>query len=253
MLTQDGAVGALVVAREAGSEPFVQAELDAVEVFASATAVGQALGAARDALADLRIVSEHERIARDLHDTVIQRLFALGMGLQAAQRLADPQVTERIQAAVQAIDEVIREIRETIFDLNRPHSASLDVRQQLREVATDVGSQLGFSPRVSFRGPVEAATTDETLINLLAVAREALTNAGRHARASRVDVVLAASADCVVLTVADDGIGLPEGPTAGHGMANMSDRAAALGGTLTVGARRPSGTLVEWKVPSPRG
>ena len=94
----------------------------ATEAFASAAAVGLALGAARESLEHLRMVSEQERIARDLHDTVIQRLFAFGMGLQGAQRLADERLAERIEAAVEAIDEVIREIRETIFDLNRPYA-----------------------------------------------------------------------------------------------------------------------------------
>jgi two-component system, NarL family, sensor histidine kinase DevS len=250
MLTQDGPIGALVVARDAGSAGFVQAEVDAVEVFASATAVGQALGAARDALEDLHIVSEHERIARDLHDTVIQRLFGLGMGLQGAQRLADEQVGERIRSAVDAIDEVIREIRETIFDLNRPPGASLDIRQHVRAVVTDVGTQLGFHPRLSFRGPVEAGITDETLADLLAVLREALTNAGRHARASRVDVVVIATPGTVTLSVADDGVGMPDGPTAGHGLVNMADRAAHLGGALSITRRRPTGTRVEWQVPA---
>ncbi len=131
MLTQNKPIGALVVARDAGAECFTHEEVAAVEVFASAAAVGIALGAARDAVEDLHMVSEHERIARDLHDTVIQRLFALGMRLQSAQRLADPRVSDRIVEAVEAIDEVIRDIRETIFDLNRPQTAELGVRQRV--------------------------------------------------------------------------------------------------------------------------
>jgi two-component system, NarL family, sensor histidine kinase DevS len=250
MLTQDGPIGALVVARETGFDGFVQAEVDAVEVFAAATAVGTALGAARNTLEDLHIVSEHERIARDLHDTVIQRLFALGMGLQGAQRLADDQVSERIRLAVEAIDEVIREIRETIFDLNRPPAAGLDIRQQVRAVVTDIGIQLGLHPRLSFRGPVEARTSDETLTHLLAVLREAITNAARHARASKVDVVLMATPDTITLSVADDGIGMPDGPSAGHGLTNMADRAARLGGELIITQRRPTGTLLQWKTPA---
>ena len=123
MATQDGPIGALVVARAAAAPMFLPSEIAAAEVFAAAAAVGLALGDARQAIEDLRLVAEHERIARDLHDTVIQRLFALGMGLQGAQRLAEPGVSKRIGDAVRAIDEVIREIRETIFDLNRPAGA----------------------------------------------------------------------------------------------------------------------------------
>ena len=194
MITQDGPIGALVVARDTDAEPFNAVETAAAEVFASAAAVGIALGGTRDTLEAMHLVSEHERIARDLHDTVIQRLFALGMGLQGAQRLSSGAVGERISRSVQAIDEVIREIRETIFDLNRPQGADLDVRQRVRAVAGEVGGQVGFTPRTTFRGPVEAAVSDEMISHLLAVLREALTNVGRHARASTVDVVVAATA-----------------------------------------------------------
>jgi signal transduction histidine kinase len=201
-------------------------------------------------LEELHIVSEHERIGRDLHDTVIQRLFALGMGLQAAQRLAEPRVNLRIKEAVEAIDEVIREIRETIFDLSRPPASELDVRQRVREVVADVGSHFDFTTRLTFRGPVESAVSEQVLVHLLAVAREALTNVGRHARASNADVVLHATPASVTLSVADDGLGPPDSPSAGHGVANMGDRAAALGGEFHVTARSPRGTLVQWTVPT---
>ena len=250
MISQDGPIGALVVVRDADAEPFNSVESAAAEVFASAAAVGIALGGARDTLEAMHLVSEHERIARDLHDTVIQRLFALGMGLQGAQRLASGAVGERISRSVQAIDEVIREIRETIFDLNRPPGADFDVRQRVRAVAGEVGGEVGFTPRTTFRGPVEAAVSDEMISHLLAVLREALTNVGRHARASTVDVVVAATADTVTLSVADDGIGPSSGPSAGHGLANMADRAAELGGELTISSRRPRGTLLLWTVPT---
>ena len=151
---------------------------------------------------------------------------------------------------MQAIDEVIREIRETIFDLNRPPGADFDVRQRVRAVAGEVGAEVGFTPRITFRGPVEAAVSDEMISHLLAVLREALTNVGRHARASTVDVVVAATAETVTLSVADDGIGPSSGPSAGHGLANMADRAAELGGELTISSRRPKGTLLLWTVPT---
>jgi signal transduction histidine kinase len=250
MLAEDGPIGALVVARDAGAGRFTDSEVAAVEVFASAAAVGIALGSARDALEDLHILSEHERIGRDLHDTVIQQLFALGMRLQGAQRLADPPVNSRIKEAVDAIDEVIREIRETIFDLNRPEGSDRNVRDRLREVVADASSGLGCTPRVTFRGPVEAAVSEQTLTHLLAVAREAVSNVGRHARASRVDVVVQATPASITLSVADNGIGPPEGPSAGHGLANMADRAAQLGGQFRLSRRKPTGTLLQWTVPT---
>ena len=252
MVTQEGPIGALVAARRSGATAFTDAEVAATEAFASAAAVGLALGTARESLEHLRMVSDQERIARDLHDTVIQRLFALGMGLQGAQRLADEPLAQRIRAAVEAIDEVIREIRETIFDLNRPYAAGLDVRQRVRGLAAEAAGPLGYRPRVSFRGPVEAELTEPILAQLLSVLREALSNVTRHARASRVDVVVVAEGDTVTLSVADDGIGVPDVPVAGHGLENMTRRAADLGGDCFVTRRRPAGTIVQWRVPLTR-
>jgi signal transduction histidine kinase len=249
MLAEDGPVGALVLARGFGAVPFSPGETVAAQVFASAAAIVFALGSARQSLEVLRMTSEHERIARDLHDTVIQRLFALGMRLQAAERLAQGPAAERIRETVDSIDEVIREIRETIFDLNRPDSTGPDLRQKVRQVGAEAAEHLGFKPRIAFRGPVEAAVDEELTNQLLAVLREALANVGRHAHARAVDVVLIASDGNVTLSVADDGIGISDAPTAGHGTANMSARAERLSGELRLSRRHPTGTLLQWTVP----
>jgi PAS domain S-box-containing protein len=249
MSSETGPLGALVLARSHSEPAFGPGEVSLAEVFASAAAIVLALGSARQSLEDLRMTSEQERIARDLHDTVIQRLFALGMRLQAAERLADTVVAARIRGAVDAIDEVIREIRETIFDLNRADSSGPNLRQLLRSVAAESTEQLGFAPRLAFRGPVEAAVGDELAQHLVMVLREALSNVARHAQASNVDVVLIAADGSVTMSVADDGIGMPEGLSAGHGMENMRTRARQLGGELIVSGRSPSGTLLRWQVP----
>jgi PAS domain S-box-containing protein len=249
MLAEDGPVGSLVVARASGSPRFNSGQVTAAEVFASAAAIVLALGTTREALEETRMTSEHERIARDLHDTVIQRLFALGMRLQAAERLAQGPVAERIRDTVDSIDEVIREIRETIFDLNRPDSDAPHLRQQIRGVAAEAAEHLGFAPRIAFRGPVEAAVSEELTGHLVAVAREALANVSRHSRASSVDVVVIAADGSVTLSVADDGIGMSDAPSAGQGIANLRSRAEMLGGELTIGRRKPSGTLLQWRVP----
>jgi PAS domain S-box-containing protein len=267
MSSETGPLGALVLARSHTEPAFGQGEVSVAEVFASAAAIVLALGSARQSLEDLRMTAEQERIARDLHDTVIQRLFALGMRLQAAERLADAAVAERIRGAVDAIDQVIREIRETIFDLNRPDSDDPHLRQMLRRVAAESADQLGFAPRLAFRGPVEVAVSEELAQHLVMVLREALSNVARHAKASNVDVVLVAADGSVTMSVADDGVGMPEmagmpegvgrpegvgvpeGLSAGHGMENMRTRAGQLGGELTVSGRSPSGTLLRWQVP----
>lgn len=251
MLAEDTAVGALVLGRAKGGAGFDDDEKQVLEVFASAASIVLSLGQTRQEVETLRLVSEQERIARDLHDTVIQRLFALGMSLQGLVRLSEGVVGERIGAAVDVIDQVIREIRETIFELYRPDTGGPDIRGQLRTVAAEAADQLGFEPRVGFRGPVEAAVTDELAPHLVAAAREALSNVARHAKATAVEVLLTADEDSVNLSVADDGIGIPEGPTAGHGRANLESRAKVFGGGLVVNRRRPAGTVLDWHVPTP--
>jgi PAS domain S-box-containing protein len=251
MLAEDGAFGTLVLAREVGADQLSHAEVAAAEVFASATAIVLALGSTRQALEEVRMASEHERIARELHDTVIQRLFALGMRLQAAERLAQEPVGSRIRETVDSIDQVIREIRETIFDLNRPDQDGPHLRQLVRKVTSEAAEHLGFTPRVAFRGPVEAAVGEDVSGHVLAVLREALANVGRHANASGVDVVLTAQNGDVTLSVADDGVGISPSPTAGHGLENMRARAEELGGELKLARRSPSGTLLIWRVPPP--
>jgi PAS domain S-box-containing protein len=250
MHAEDGPIGALVLARSHGEDRFNAAERSAAQVFASAAAIVLALGSARSAVDRMRIAAEHERIARDLHDTVIQRLFGLGMRLQAAERMAEGTVAERIRDTVDAIDEVIREIRETIFDLNRPDGTEVStLRSRFRDVIGEAAETLGFRPRVAFRGPVDSAVPDELLVHLIAVLRESLSNVSRHAKATAVDVVVSVSEGVVSLNVGDDGVGFPGHPAAGHGLANMTARATELGGRCAITRRHPSGTLVQWEVP----
>lgn len=248
MLAEDGPVGALVAARPEGAAQFTGAEVAALQAFAAATAVVAALARARDSLEKMRMLSEQERIARDLHDSVIQRLFALGMHLQATERVAGAgPFAERVRGAVGTIDEVIREIRETIFDLNNPDKSLQDVRRRVREVVGAAVDQLDVAARVSFRGPVESALAEEVSTQLLAVLREALSNCVRHAKASNIDVVVAVAEGWVTLSVADDGVGISDGPTAGNGLANMASRAEQCRGTLALSRRSPSGTLLQWR------
>ena len=254
MHAQEGPMGSLVLARFRAAPPFGQSERIAAQVFASAAAIVLALGTARDSLDRMRLAAEHERIARDLHDTVIQRLFGLGMRLQAAERLAEEPVAERIRATVDSIDEVIREIRETIFDLNRPEGQDVTtVRARIREVVSEATETLGFRPRLAFRGPVDSGVPDQLVVHLVAVLREALSNVGRHAAAHGVDIVVSVADGQAALSVADDGLGITGQPAAGHGLGNMETRATQLGGECTIARRQPAGTLVLWRVPLHQG
>ena len=252
MLANQGVVGVLVVARAREEDPFDPGEAQALEVFAAAASIVLSLGQAREEVELLRIVSEHERIARDLHDSVIQRLFAVGMSLQGLLRLADGVLAERIDESVDSIDDVIREIRQTIFELNTPRSRAGDsdgVRRQMRDLVTGLTRQLGFEPRVAFRGDVDAAVGHDLAPHLLAVAREGLSNVARHASASSADIVLVVDDGVVQLTIADNGSGIPDGPAAGQGLTNLRTRAEKFGGRFEVSPRRPTGTLLVWSVP----
>jgi PAS domain S-box-containing protein len=247
---EERVLGALVVARSRGAPGFSSNDIALVEVFANAAVVAITLGEDRLELEQLQVTAEHERIGRDLHDTVIQRLFALGMSLQSVERLASGPVAERIELAVDGLDEVIRDIRETIFRLERPTVAESGLRAKVDAVVAGAAEQLGFAPRVGFQGPVDAATSAGLAPHVIAVLTEALSNVVRHASASAVEVVIAAEDGVLLVSVADNGVGPPEGRSPGNGLRNIQERARSLSGSVSITARHPSGTLVEWQVPS---
>jgi len=242
-------LGALVVARPRGAPSFSANDTALVEVFANAAMVALTLGEARVELEQLHATAERERIGRDLHDTVIQQLFALGMGLQSIERLTSGPVAGRIDRVVDGLDEVIREIRETIFLLERPAMADWGLRSAVTAVVAAAAEHLGFTPRVGFQGPVDSVTSELLEPNVIAVLTEVLSNVARHAAASSVEVVIAAEDNMLLVSVADDGVGPPKGRTAGNGLRNIAERARALSGSVSITARSPSGTLVEWCVP----
>ena len=171
------------------------------------------------------------------------------MGLQSIERLTAGPVTERIDRVVDGLDEVIRDIRETIFQLERPTLADWGLRSAVTTVATAAAEQLGFAPRVGFQGPVDSVTSDQLQLQVVAVLTELLSNVARHAKASSVEVVIVAEDGMLLVSVADDGVGPPVGRTAGNGWRNLVDRARELSGSVSITARAPSGTLVEWCVP----
>ena len=201
---------------------------------------------------ELRTLEDHERIARDLHDIVIQQLFASGMTLQGVwSRIKEPEIAQRVAAVVDDLDRTIREIRSVIFGLQSAGTDAHGRRAEIMLVASECGANLPSQPRVHFDGPVEAIG-DEIHAQLLATLREALSNVVRHAGATAVDVAVRASEGGVVLRVADDGEGIDEDAgTTGSGLRNMKDRAEQLGGRCDVSRSAEGGTLVEWVVPSP--
>lgn len=207
---------------------------------------------------DLALVEDRERIARDLHDSVIQRLFAVGLSLQGAVRLVRTDADEaasRIEAAVDDLDVTVKHIRTAIFGLESSLESSSDgLRTRLLDLVRESHRSLGFEPRVLFDGPIEARVGDAACDDVLATLREALSNVARHAHAGRADVAVVVDGHELCLTVTDDGVGPSvddDGRHEGHGVRNMATRAAERGGSLVLQRARAGGTELIWRIPLP--
>jgi signal transduction histidine kinase len=196
---------------------------------------------------ELAVISDRERIARDLHDVVIQRLFAIGMQLQAVavRGIGDP-VRERLDQAVQDLDGTIRDVRATIFELQTHGADSL--RGDVRALVRDYAQVLGFNPTVRTHGPVDTAVSTTLREQLLPVLREALSNAVRHAHATQLEVVLVVDGAELGLLVTDNGTGISDGAVE-SGLDNARQRARALGGRLDLVNVEPHGLRFDWRVP----
>jgi PAS domain S-box-containing protein len=209
--------------------------------------------ALRQAEQVLAVADDRERIARDLHDTVIQRLFAEGLSLQAAlSGVGDPQRTRaRLESAVDGLDQTIKDLRMAVFSLQgAASSAPGGLRGRLLQVVTEATDGLGFEPRLQFDGAIETIDVHVT-DHLMPVLREALSNIAHHAEAGHVRVAVSVTDD-VTLTVSDDGIGVPAEVFGGRGLTNMAERARALGGDFTISPEPSGGSLLVWQVPAQR-
>ena len=214
--------------------------------FAEQAALALQVARAREAQQRLALFEDRDRIGRDLHDLVIQRLFAIGLSLQSVSRLvADPQVTKRLQVAVEDLDATIRDIRRSIFALGASDEAA-DIQTEVTRLVERAAATLKFRPSLRLDGPVRTRIDQQTAPHLLAVLGEALSNAARHARASAVEVTLTV-ADDVRLVVADNGSGV-RGEVPESGLLNMRQRAEGLGGSCRVESSS-AGTTVSWTVP----
>jgi signal transduction histidine kinase len=246
---RDEVFGNLYLTEKRGGGPFT--ETDERLAVALASAAGVAIENARlhERIQELALLHDRERIARDLHDTVIQRLFATGLGLQGLARLVDNiEVADRIQVAVDELDATIREIRSVIFELQARERDDHSVRVRVLALAAEATPTLGFEPRVRFDGPVDAIVGTALAAQMLAALRELLSNVARHARATAVEVRVRAGLD-VALTVTDNGVGLRGKRDNGEGIANLLERAASLGGFFTLRAGEAAGTVAIWSVP----
>lgn len=236
-------LGFLVIARE-GDQPAIGEEsLDALDTFASQAGLAFAYGRRLRALA---VAGDRDRIARDLHDLIIQRLFGAGLSLQvAAQIFGDPDLSHRLQEVMASLDAAIAELRRSIFDLERKDRPGFAerVRTAVEEVLAD--QQIESRVRVEDASP---PPHEDKVAHLLATLREALTNTRRHASASNVEVTVAIGTD-LILRVRDDGTGIRDDAVMGHGLSNMAKRAWQLGGDLEVTNSCRGGLQLEWRVP----
>jgi signal transduction histidine kinase len=225
----------------------IDEELTIALAGAAAVAIENARLHAR--VGELVLLEDRERIAKDLHDTVIQRLFATGLSLQGAARLAErPEVAVRIQEAVEDLDETVKHIRTVIFGLETAASRGDGVRHRVMTLTREASGALGFLPEVTFTGPVDTMVDERLGKQLLATMREALSNVARHAGARRVTVEVEAGPE-IVLRITDDGRGLPAERRDGLGLRNMASRADALGGRFEIRPGDELGTVMEWTVP----
>jgi signal transduction histidine kinase len=251
VMVRDQVFGNLYLTEKQGAAEFSKSDEDLVVALAGAAGIAIENARLHQRLEQLAVLGERERIARDLHDTVIQRLFATGMGLQSlVGRMEESDLRERLQQAVDELDETIREIRITIFDLEARDAEKEGLRARVLALAGEATATLGFAPRVHMDGPLDAATDATTQEELLKTLREALSNVVRHASASSVEVLLRAGSGTVTLRVADNGVGIPKDARRGHGLDNMQTRAESLGGVCELSVRRGGGTVVSWRVPA---
>ncbi|WP_097240452.1 sensor histidine kinase [Streptomyces sp. 1331.2] len=231
--------GVLLLARAQGQPAFGPEETGPLLGFADQAALALELAERRRDAEQLTLLEDRDRIARDLHDLAIQRLFATGMTLQSAGRLIEsPAAADRVARAVADLDETIKIIRSTIFGL----------RARATRAVTEAQGLLGFAPRLSMEGLLDTDVPQELAAHVVAVLAEALSNAARHARASRVEVTLRALAGRVALTVTDDGVGVPESGRR-SGLRNLAERADQVGGAFTVTPADGGGTRLTWEAP----
>ncbi|MGW0710914.1 GAF domain-containing protein [Streptomyces sp. NPDC002643] len=250
---EGGVRGVVLLIREAGQRAFTGKETEPLLGFAAQAAVAMELAERRAEAEEVAVLKDRDRIARDLHDLAIQRLFATGMTLQSAGRFIEhPEASERVVRAVDDLDETIKIIRSTIFSLrSREGAGGSGLRARVARLAGETAPVLGFPPSVRMEGLVDTEVPREIADHVVAVLSEALTNIARHAHADRADVALTADAHRVRLTVTDNGVGIPaEGRRSG--LRNMAERARQSGGDLELSSPPGGGTTLVWWAPLPR-
>jgi signal transduction histidine kinase len=245
----DGVHGTLSLSRYAGRAPFDPEDVPLLESFGYQAALALAFTEARADSERLLILGDRDRIARDLHDLVIQRIFAAGLALQAVGSLLPPgEVSTRLSKVVDELDDTIRDLRTSIFALQHDHVGDDGIRLRIVDLVNRSADGLGFAPRLRISGEIDTRLAPEPAEQLYAAVTEALANVVRHSGASQVDVHIEVG-DELVLTVADDGKGFTDDTGRRSGLGNLWERAEAMGGHLELGESELGGAQLRWSVP----
>ncbi|MFF4190477.1 GAF domain-containing protein [Nonomuraea sp. NPDC001831] len=242
--------GVLMLAKRGGRLPFSGADQQMLESFAGQAAIALELAEARRDAERLGLLEDRDRIAKDLHDVVIQRLFATAMTLMSTVRLVErPEAGKRLQYAIDELDETIRQIRSSIFALQAPREdAAPSLRTKIVDLVEGAGAHLGFMPGLRMEGQIDTLVPDQVAGHLLAVLREALSNVVRHSRATRAEVSIEVAGGRLALVVGDNGVGVGDGGRR-SGLRNIEERAAGLGGAAELETPEEGGTRLRWHVP----
>ncbi|MEU7133634.1 GAF domain-containing protein [Streptomyces sp. NPDC046261] len=250
----DAVRAVLLLVRGTGRAPFSEEEIRPLVAFAGQAAVAMELAERRADAQQIALLEDRDRIARDLHDLAIQRLFATGMTLQSADRFIDhAEASERVQRAVDDLDETIKIIRSTIFGLrSRETAPQHGLRTRVVETVGEAGALLGFAPSLRMEGLLDTQVPRAVVDDVVAVVGEALANVARHAGAASADVAVVNDGRHLVLTVTDDGAGMPAGAKGRRsGLRNLAERAAHHGGRLLISEPPGGGTTLTWRIPLP--
>ena len=245
----DRTLGALTIARAVGGPTFSPAELEMAADFAAQASLAIEFARGRIDSVQLELVQDRNRIARDLHDHVIQRLFASGLSLQSLVGLVPSELRTSLSEQVDAIDAAIAQIRTAVFTLgSRSAVGAAGLRSRVLEVVSELTPHLSSTPSLTFSGPVDLMIDGDFAADVVAVVREGLSNIARHANASECGIDVSIIESMVVVSIEDDGDGVT-GTERSSGTANLADRAASYGGDFALLARSPRGTRLLWRAP----
>ncbi|HSP39327.1 MAG TPA: GAF domain-containing protein [Frankiaceae bacterium] len=250
LVAQAGALGALVLARTPRRPPHAAEEIEMAQGFASQAALGLALARSHEERRRLAVFADRDRIARDLHDQVIQQIFASGLALQGLSLSLPSDSAAKVEHVVQNLDDTIGDLRRAIFSLRVPANDRPSLRSRVMEAVNQVATATVATPQVRLEGSLDSAVPAELADHAVAVVREGLSNAVRHADATMLAVSVALRDGTLTVTVDDDGRGLPDVPGRQSGLRNLRSRAEAHGGAMLAGpGPNGRGTRLRWEVP----